>query len=75
MGVGMGKYTSYKDLSENAPKLWAEGTDPNKYEEGMNRVAPSGKRLKKARKDAYGAHTTEVEGRRWLERWTVAMFE
>ena len=71
----MGKYTSYSELEREAPKKWAEYTDPKKYEEGMNRVAPPGKKVKKERVDNYGAHTTEAEGKKWLKEWTSAMFE
>jgi len=71
----MGKYTSYKDFVEKAPKNWADGTDPDKYREGMNRIAPPGKKVKEERVKKYGAHTTEEEAKRWLDRYVDAMFE
>ena len=71
----MGKYVNYSELSSNAPVNWAKNTDPSKYREGLERIAPPGKKPKAARVSAYEAHTTEKEGRKWLENWTTAMFE
>ncbi|RLE62448.1 MAG: hypothetical protein DRJ47_10680 [Thermoprotei archaeon] len=71
----MPKYTSYSELAEKAPKNWAKYTDPERYREGMNRIAPPGKRVKETRVTNYGKHTTEAEGKKWLENWSSAMFE
>ncbi|RLG79765.1 MAG: hypothetical protein DRO09_03985 [Thermoprotei archaeon] len=71
----MGKYVNYSDLASKAPVSWAKHTDPDKYREGLNRIAPPGKRVKEARVTNYGAHTTEKEGKTWLEEWSNAMFE
>ncbi len=71
----MGKYKSYEEFSENAPKNWAENTDPSKYEEGLNRIAPPGMKVKKARVKAYGDHTTEKEAKKWLNNYVNAVFE
>jgi len=71
----MPKYTSYSELEREAPSKWAKYTDPDRYESGLNTVAPPGKKLKKVRRDAYDAHTTEKEGKKWLDEWTSALFE
>jgi len=71
----MAKYTSWKDFEENVPKKWAKYTDPDEYEKGMNRLAPDGKSLKKARKDAYKAHTDEAHGKKLVSEFATAMFE
>jgi len=71
----MGKYVSYEEFSRNAPKKWADNTDPEKYKSGMNRIAPEGKSVKDERVRWYGAHTTEKEGKKWLDNYVTAMFE
>jgi len=71
----MGKYVSRAEFEKEAPKAWAEYTDPDAYESGMNVIAPAGKKLKSERKAQYGEHTTEKEAAKWLKEFDRAMFE
>ncbi len=63
------KRLSWEDIEENVPKDYAEATTKEKFETGLNRVAPPGKVADPETAKLYEERTDEDAGKKMVKNW------
>ncbi|GEM_PF-6951097 len=71
----MGKYKNHEELAAYAPWKWRRNTTQKSYLDGMNRIAPPGKKAKERRGTNFEENTALPQSVEWHHNWDIALFD
>lgn len=71
----MGKYKNHEELAAYAPWKWRRNTTRQSYLDGMNRIAPPGKKARERRGTNFEERTALPQSVEWHHNWDIALFD
>lgn len=71
----MGKYKNHEELAAYAPWKWRRNTTQKSYLDGMNRIAPPGKKARERRGTNFEEKTALPQSVEWHHNWDLTLFD